>query len=431
MGSLYGAGPYGEGRYGGANLIEPILPEADRRPHPAQHLLGIGPWAENVQWKAANYKLTPTASYPAVAVLSLSSVQVTSCSVTLRRTEPSDARVDITQPRGRALLVEEMVTDLWWERRDPLSLVNEPIGRFNADAVSTSLTGDRLTTSATFVDWRGVLEDRLEDQPPVPATGWPAATRVTDILAAVIPTNMQLDLTELSTVDLGVTTWPLEYAPPITVTDVIDKLRVVSPPFDWAIEPGPARGDRPRLRLWPGSRGSNRGVTLIDAGDGLGSITTWRRRTNARDYANWVYFQGANLSQVAYTRDTYIPTGQRDAVGNDAGLISADVVQNAADKMLAERQRRLAAWDIELAPGFWRGRSHIDLGDSVRVIVRLGDELIDETHTVEEISVELSADGYEQVSLALGWGTPSTNPQSRLYSTAQILKQLRRLSSRR
>jgi hypothetical protein len=434
VGSVYGALAYGSGRYGGADTVGAPYPPAADRPAIAQHILGVGPWAAGVHWKASpNYGLVPSAGYPSQAVLPLATAGLQAASFTLRRTKASEARVELNQPRGSSLVVEEMVTDLWWIRRDPRVGITESIGRFNADAVDASMTDGRLSTAATFVDYRGMMEGRLVTL-GLAIVGWGAGTSVTQIMrdAKMFPEDMLCDLSALTNVDLGVTEQPLKYDLPIPCTEAIGRLQAVSPPFDWGFETPLVRGTRPTLKLWPGSRGTNRGVTLVDDGSSFGPIRTWRMRTNREDFANYIYFVGANdLAKDATTTETHARTGQRDAVGNDPDKILAAEVQHAADRMLLDRNVRLAAWDVTLAPGFWRGRSHIDVGDTVRLIIHLGADRLDYIGFVEEITVRVSANGPEEVSLTLGWGYPSADPQSKLHPIAKIVKELRRLDRRR
>jgi hypothetical protein len=436
----YGSGLYGSGLYGGTNKVQPRGPQPPDRPTIAQHILGVGPWTDGVAWTAApNFGLKAFGVYPSQAVLPLSATGIQSATVTLRRTAPSEARIELNQPRGASMVVEEMVTDLWWIRHDPRIGTPESIGRFNASAVDVSMADGRLSTSATFEDHRGMMEGRLVVL-GLSVAGWGANTPVTQIMreAQMFPTNINADLSALDTVNLGVTAQPLQIDPPIACTEAIDRLKVVSKDtWDWGFETPITRGSRPVLNLWPGSRGTARGVVLVDDGSAFGPIRTWRRRTNKDDYANFIYFTGKdkNLAQISPKApaviDPDVPTGQRDATGNDPDKISAAEVQAAADRMRAEREQRLAAWDITLTPGFWRGRDHIDLGDIVSVVVRMGQELIQETALVEEITVRVSANAPEEVTLTLGWGYPSTDPQSKRHPIAQIIKELRRLDRRR
>lgn len=433
MGSVYGTGVYGEGPY--SKDFSPPAPVfvADRpaAPHYASHILGVGPWAAGLKWRAApNYGLTATRVYPSLPLLAVPCLS--RASFTLRRTKPSEATVETDMARGQALVIEEMVTDLWWRRNDPCNPdgLAENIGRFNATAVDASMDSGRLRMSATFVDYRGMLDDRLVLDPMSADAN---VTPVADVLANLIPPNSGIDVSVLATADLGKVLDPIEFAIGSSVPSSIAALQVGSPPFDWAVEMGSGTEGRPTLQVWPGRRGTDKGVVLVDDGAGFTPMASWRRRTNRDDYANVVLFTGQTGSQLSVPGpadpdfDFDLPTGQRDATENDHDLITAELIQRAANKARERLSQRTTAWDITLKPGWWQGRDHVDLGDTVRVVIRLGEDLINEAALVEEINVEIDADGTETVRLSLGWGRPARNPQSSQSTTSIIVRQIKRL----
>lgn len=433
----YGSLTYGQGPYGGYGFQAPMPPLADEplRAKAPVHLLGVGPWTENVTWRAMiNYGLVPSGTYPCLPLLSPPGI--TRMSFTLRRTEPSEAVVDTETSRGQAAVIEEMVTDLWWRRTDGCTDLTEDIGRFNAHTVNLTRDGDRLRTSTTFQDYRGVLEGRLVFTDPPPAGGsYPIGTNLVDIIAEVIPPNALIDLSILDTADLGVTSEVFAWEPGTPVTDVIQALqRGAAPIFDWDIELD-SRAPRPVLRLWNGGRGTDRGVILHDVGEGYSPITSWNRRTNRSEYANQILYSGRNQSALVaqYGTDEMpfkLPTGVRDGVASDPDLLDQEWVERAARLELSRRNVRRSSWQLSLAPTFWQGRDHIDLGDPVRIVVRLGDEIIDEASTVEEISVEVDADGREQVTITTGFGRLSTSPASTNTPVGRIVKKLLKLGRR-
>lgn len=428
--SYYGQGLYGAGTYGGRGRPPPvsvIVPEPDRAPRPPVHLFGIGPWADNVTWRAyPNKGLVPTNEAPSLPLVAVDGV--TAASVTLRRKDAAEARLEIDQARGTALVVEEMVTDLWWRRRCLDGDDNESIGRFNCDSVDITADGDRLRTAATFVDWRGYLDGRIVTDPAQEVDFAPGITRVNDLMRRILPDDAGLDLSAIDEVDLGMLTQGMNWKIGASVTETMKTLEASSPPFDWAIERGEGFADRPTLRLWPGARGADKGVVLHDTGVGFSPIASWRRRTNRQDYANQIVFSGSTGSQIAGVDTVEVPTGPRDGYLSDNNLIKQSYVLQAAQRAVAERSVRKAAWDITLIPGWWTSREHIDLGDWVRVVIRLGNDVLDERAQVEELALEIAADGMEHVTLSLGWGKPSTNPASRRSTGGQVASRLKALA---
>lgn len=422
--SSYGSGGMGGGLFGVGSPLG--LPDFDSGPPAtATHTLGVGARGRGVRWRgAANYGRPPTRVSPGGPELPMPNP--TRMSFTLRRDAGSEASVEFDQARLSAWVVEELTTDLWWWRYDPYRKVTEAVGRFNADNVDASLSGDRLRMSTSWVDYRELLDARI-----TVATDftYPLGTNVAAILAAVIPDNIDINAATLGNAAmitaLGKTLVAVEVTQGSTVREVIDALRAQGAVFDYGVEMAGVNGSAfPLLRMYPGGRGTDRGVHLVDAGSGPSPISSWRRITSGADYATTVFYRGDGYNSLATMDITSMPTGPRDIVESGPEATQAKV-DAAALRVLSDRSRNLPAWSIVLRPGFWQGIGHINVGDVVRVSIQMGEEKISGVHLVEEIGVDIDSNGTESVTLTIGKASASPNPRSRNSPLARLAKVVR------
>lgn len=443
MAITYGYDVYGSGPYVGtpppittSPHYDPIVPPDTSVPAAATHALGIGPWNTAISWSGLGQ---PPAVYGAsVPVLALPNA--TSKSFTLRLNAGDEARADFVLAREDAFIITERSTDLWWRRRDPKRSLVEPIGRFNADNVDTSMDEDgQIRVSATFVDYRALLEDRLiltvANTPTAGLSSWPKGTVITDILRFVIPTNQKIDLTEISpgtATYVGTTKEPIELPPGTTVGEAMASLATNSTKaWEWWVELPVNSGDRPKLRLAPDGRGTNRGIYLIDIGTGQSPIKSWTIQASGAKYANTIYFQASQGGVVETLLADVELYGQRDAQETDTSIKSTPTAPNlplvtaAAVKKLTALADQQITWTLNLREGFWEGRSHIDVGDWITVQIKLGGQLITGTHRVSEISGDIDATGAESIALTLGPPRPARDPRSRYSPMARLVRTLK------
>lgn len=413
---------------------DPVVPADTAVPAVARHLLGVGPWNIGILWKGAPNHGPGSATYPAsVPVVGMPTA--TSKSFTLRLNAGDEARADFNLPREQAIVIERFATDLWWRRRDPRRRVVEAVGRFNAQTTDVRLADNgHLNVSATFVDYRSLLEDRIilnvADHPVAGLSSWDKGTVVTDIMRFAVPTNLKLDLTEITDgteTFVGTITEPVELPPGTTVGEAFDNLRAISTKaWEWWVEMPDDNGARPKLRFAPNGRGADRGVYLIDLGSGQSPLASWSVQAAASQYANAIYFQGGT-GGVVYTLPADVETyGQHDAQEADGSLLgNLPLIQAAAQKRLRELASQSYTWSLTLREGFWEGRSHIDVGDLVNVRVALGAETLAGVERVTEINVEVDADGFERVTLTLGPPKPARDPRSRYSATTRLVRTLK------
>jgi len=442
----YGIGTYGYGKYYGVAVPNPpagsIPPFNDisGRVTPPLHIIGVGPHSSKIVWCGApNYGIDP-GSYPARPALALP--PATSKGFTLRLNEPSEARVDLAFQRGSAILLEEMDTDLWWRRKDPRTGLLEMIGRFNVAHLSVAASDTGLTCNAQLVDYRTLLSERMimrylhPFHLPYPETMWDKGTPVMEIIKWIVPTNTGLDLSELDTYDLGKTTWAYDLPPGTLVSDAFDNLEAVSPHrWEWWIETPVDIHLAPKLRFLIGERGLDNGVVLFDHGTGPTPIASWTRTAASDDYANSLYFTGGTgggdgkdavggtIVRLTADIERY---GQHDAqdgtssIGGNVGLIRLRALRK-----LQKLSDRRPSYTIGLKRGFWRGRSHIDVGDTVTVFLRMGKELLQDKYRVSEINVDIDDNNDEDVTMILGRLPVSADPRSKRSPNARIIRYLR------
>lgn len=450
VGTGYSGGLYGTGEYPGSlanpgGAATPLNPPIVQIYPPALHILGIGPWNPVKAWRgAANYGIGKGVM-PARPQMQLPGV--ISKSVTLRLTGGCEASATVQLPRGSAIVIEEMATDLWWRRRDPRTGKLEMLGRFNTS--HNDLTrGDAGTMDSAlqFQDYTIILGARMilkylntyyetdgktiKDQ----QSEWKAGTSVTSILKWAMPTNTGIDYTALDDTDLlGVLKAPYSLPPYNTIADTIAQLQnLSSKTWEWWVETPVDLSQPPQLSFAIGQRGRDRGVTLFDLGTGPTPIASWSMRATSDTYANAMYFQGGSTNStsgggVIRTIPAAITEyGQRDTQVSDntiTGTLASYYA--AADKALTAVADRRPTFTVVLKDGFWRGRSHIDVGDTVRLRIRLGQEVLAHEYRVTEIQVDIDGIGAETVTLTLGKPLASKNPRSRFSPIFKLLRTLR------
>lgn len=444
----YGAGTYGEGIYYGSTVVVAPPPVTDTPPatdplfgdvagitKPALHILGVGPWSPRIVWRgAANYGV-PGGNRPARPAMPLPAA--TSKGFTLRVNEASEARVELNLSRGSGLIIDEIDTDLWWRRKDPRTGVVEMIGRFNTSHANTSASDSGINVSLQFDDYRTLLGQRLvmrylhPDWPDGDQSQWAKGTKVTDVLAWALPKDMRLDLTEVTgetPYNLGVLNGPYHLPPGTSIEDVMDGLNALSPiRWEWWIETPNNINEAPKLRFTLGQRGTDKGVVLFDLGKGPSPILGWTRNAAADNYANALFYSGGEGSVVQTIPAQIAQYGQRDATAGNSSIPGTEIqlLKSRAQKKLASLASRAPTYSVQLARSFWRGRAHIDVGDTVTLIIRLGKETLREQHRVTEISVDIDVNGFEDVTLTLGTPLPSPDSRSKRAPLQKLVRTLR------
>lgn len=418
-----------------AGLIDyPIVPwRPDRATLLPVHLLGIGPWSTSVLWRGAPNYGVRAGHRASVPIMDLPMAE--SKTVTLRLGEASEAATSHYFPRHQALVIEENITDLWWRRRDPRRGIVERIGRFNAATVDVDMQPDGgIDASVHYVDYQGLLEDRLIMQyltpgADPPTTMWDTGTLIVEILRWAVPTNMGLDLTGLQAGTPDITAKlkkPFQLPLGTPLADVFKNLLTVSDtPWEWWVEMPDSDAGRPRLTL-AAARGSDRGVTLFDIG-GQGPIAAWSLQKAGDKYANALFFMGGTGGVVYQYDDQIAIYGQRDATDSDDTLGGhIDLIRAAAQTKLATLAAATPSYQVVLRSGFWEGRGHIDVGDWVTIRLELGKDLVGGKYRVSELEIQVDGNGLETVTLTLGTRRPAKDPRSRHSAAARLVRYLKK-----
>ncbi len=440
----YGAGIYGEGIYfgqapaikpPGSEPAAPLMPPAITIREMPQHILGIGPRTADADWRGApNYGLPKGRSRVARPYIPLP--RATSLSITMRLNESSEARAEFTFARDQAIIPEAMLMELWWRRKDPHTGLVEMLGRFNTSSCDVQGGDQGIQVSANFVDYRTLLNERMVLRyldATYNTTMWDKNTPIVEILRWAVPANAGLNLSALDSTDpygLGNTIRPFEIPLGTTMAEVFTNLATISAkPWEWWIDD---TGTLPALRFQLGARGRDRNVVLADVG-GPSPITSWTMSESGEKYANTLYFVGADGGDVVQLSADVARYGQHDASDSDSSVKATKdkdtglpyLLDRAAQKRLAALADRKPTFTIQLRPGWWRGRSHLDIGDTVSIAIRLGQDVITAENRVTELTLAIDDTGTEQVSLTLGPPPVSGNPRSRRSALARIIARLK------
>jgi len=360
--------------------------------------------------------------------------EATSSGFTLRLDGGDEARSEHAFHRSEAIFIEEMLTDLWWRRREPTTGTVEAIGRFNADKVDITVDGPDVRISCTWVDYRTLLEDRLNleylhPELDPPESTWPINTNVTEILKFAIPNDIHLDVSELDTSNLlGTTTAPYELPPGTNLETVFKNMVSLSrTKWEWWVELPTTDTAPPKLRFAVNGRGTDRGVVLFDTDGVNGPIESWKIRSASDQYANAIFYSGSDRGVVRILTEDALLYGQRDAEDSDNTLNGENMaaLEKAADRRLQELANRTPTFDLTLRAGFWQGRAHIDVGDWITIYIRLGDDLMAGKHRVTEIDVDIDTNGEETVTLTCGTPRPFRDPRSRKSTVSRIINRLK------
>lgn len=433
----YGRGVYNLGPYSGIDAPgpdpKPLFPNADESARTPLHVLGLGPRSPFALWRGAPNYGVPKGKYDSAPAMILPNAQ--SKGFTLRLDDGSEARADFTFAPSTSVIPEEMVTDLWWRRKDGRTGTVDMIGRFNASNVTVSRDDTGLRVSCQFESYRQILGAKLvldyKDRTNAESM-WPKGTLITDILKFALPKNTRMNL-DAAVSDqpypLGVTTQPFHLPPGTLISDLMTNLVAISPkPWEWWVETPDALGSAPTLKFIVGQRGTNRDVVLFDAGPGGTNLASWTMNAIADTYANALYFTGRDGGIYDVIPEQIAQYGERDAQDGNSSVASgaqAEILAAAAEKRLRELADHRPTFSVVLKPGFWQGRTHIDVGDTVTLRIVLGAELHAYTYRVSEISAEVDGNGNETVSLTLGTPLASKDPRSKRSPLVRIIRKLK------
>lgn len=193
------------------------------------------------------------------------------------------------------------------------------------------------------------------------------------------------------------------------LSDALDSVaKLVS--ADWDISP--AGLDTLRFDFWPpGTRGTDRSI-VIDVG---GRAVAFTDQAAVDNYGNDYWGHGQNDDTgtgPGWTQQSAADIATRPE-GRWTRIISTDQTNNAG--LVAEVQGDLAAgqivpitWTADLAPGWWKGPTHLAPGDPFRWICKAPGYDVDELQVVDSLTADFSANPRKpKVSVTFGAPAPS------------------------
>jgi hypothetical protein len=220
------------------------------------------------------------------------------------------------------------------------------------------------------------------------------------------------------------------------MNDLMDNLNAISAKhWEWWVETPLDIHLPPKLKFKIGERGTDKGVVLFDVGSGPTPIAEWTRNSASDEYANSLYYTGGSPSTgvsagggvVEQFDGQILQYGQRDALYGNSSVDGGDInmLRRRANKKLETLADRRASYTVRLAQGFWRGRHHIDVADTVGLRLRMGKDVLHEKFRVSELTVDIDDNGLEEVSLTLGRLATSADPRSKRSPIARVVRYLK------
>jgi hypothetical protein len=187
------------------------------------------------------------------------------------------------------------------------------------------------------------------------------------------------------------------YDPDVSLGKLLDELAAVDQGFDWWIGPDL------KIHVYYPGRGSNKGV-ILDYG---GNVSKVSRTFSPGSFANDVAQKGSQELTTAYATSATIatdPRGRWEFVKADAtSVLNQTVLQQKAAGLLTAFNRPQYGWKITLREGRWTGFAQIDVGDTVRLVIRRPYRFtaVDEMVRVVDMDIAIGDSGEEIVDLAV------------------------------
>lgn len=361
----------------------------------------VGPWSSGAQ-----RELTGAASR----------------SLTVKLADPSEASFTLFGSDPAAVAVRELVDDLW-VYRDGVSLFR---GRVmdSSDDVATTVH----TCSFNVADYRGVLARRMI--PPTVVGNAPTYNALSTKAQETIVWDDLITMTQnraggnlgIAKADdwptTGITRAGIVFADGDSVWEWIRTLSLMSDGFDFDIDVNL------RAHLYYPKRGTTQG-SVLDYG---GTVRAVQRQVNSASYANSLRVNGGQsdttgpftvTDQVASLSDAFLhPEGLWEATSSEPSVYELAALQALAAVQLADKSTVQPTYKFTMAPGAWRGPSHIWIGDTVTYAVKTGRlNIFNETARVQEISISLDQNNTETVVVTVG---------SPIYSLTRVVRELTR-----
>lgn len=308
--------------------------------------------------------------------------------LSLRLEAPSSLSFSINEEHEHATFIKELITDII------VSADGVDIDRYRVGPGQDSVGQTNATASFTAADYREVLKRReLRPGDVLDYTADQAVIALALINTVEGRTNGDYGITAGVGATTGITR-TRNFKVGQSVGKEIDDMSKVANGFDWRISPAMA------LDIYYPNRGANNGQVL-EYGR---SVQAFTRNRNPSDFANDDLVTGSqSTAAVAVASATVAtdPMGRWDSTFSFPDISEQATLNDRSAFLVAETSKLYPKYNVTLSQGFWKGPSHIGLGDTVRLFVRFGRINDDIMMRVFEITVTPDADGDEQVSMGL------------------------------
>lgn len=315
--------------------------------------------------------------------------------ISYRRREGAKAAFEVNGRHPEALTLVELETDVHaW--RDGVKMFRGRVGP-TADEIETS-----HTTTITVGDYREVLARRLLREGdavlagPVNGDVGDVALDLVDLVQARPGGN--LGIVAGVGIPAGRPMAETTFSPGQSIPEAIDLFANTDPAttgFEWQISPDLA------LDVYPGRRSRDLEVVL----DYGGIVDKVSRSVDPGGFANDLRVSGGEgIPAVDRTVPAIAddPRGRWEAQVAHPDALTVDGLDGLADADLVDRQTFRPAYSARLKRNRWEGPDALWLGDTVTLSLRSGRLLVLEDLEVEALDVEITDDGDEVVTLALG-----------------------------
>jgi hypothetical protein len=365
---------------------------------------------------------------PAAGGRDLSLTEAHARKFTARLADPSEVAFTLDGRHPQAAAVAELAVDvhvLW----SPTTGPTRTLFRGRAGTTGDTVGADTHTLDVTALDYRAVLNRRRLYS--TSTLTWAATDQAEIAWQLLTQTQIRpggdLGISRGAGNPTGVVR-DRTYEAGDSVGEKIQELSEVIDGFDWDITPVSASALA--LDVFYPRRGTDRGVVLEYGG----AVTAVRRDVSSADYANAVRYTGGQTDDAVPVVTTpveldadaiaTVAQGRWDAVFGDDGLILQSTLADRAAWQLAQAQVVQPTYTLTLRPGYWRGPTHIWLGDTVRLVLMSGRLRVNEQMRVQEMAFEIGDDGADGLSITVGGRRPDY--RRRASSTERRLRDLER-----
>jgi hypothetical protein len=309
--------------------------------------------------------------------------------VTLKRSGRHTASFTMSGDEPESEGISELVTDLM------VRIDGSDVLRARCGKITDNAGADNFTSNFPFIDYRGVLSRRH--------------LRTTHTLAydtdqSNIAWGMISDAQGVTNGDYGITrgvgtsTGRSREWNPIAGNNIEKEIQSMADRdggFDWEIGPGMT------LDIWSPGRGTDRDVS-VEYGK---TVRSFSRSRSVETYGNSGLITGDENLTIVESSTAGVDTDPRGVWDFSQGFPGVTIQDSLNDRMAWEidvRGNVVPAYTLLLMPGFWRGLSHIGLGDTIRIRIKRG--RLNEVNAVKvnEINIADDGNGGEQVTLTVG-----------------------------